>query len=83
MKKFALLKYHWKMFKIRFHRFWKCVTGYITMDGAPRKCPHCKSKKLETYETFMHDQGFIEEYWVRCSKCKKQVGVWAYGYWQD
>lgn len=57
------------------------LTGYIGKDLEPLKCPHCKCKKLETYETFIHDQGFVEECWVRCSKCKKHVGVWAYGSW--
>lgn len=57
------------------------LLGYRKMDGEPIKCHHCKCKKLETYETFTCDQGFLEEYWVRCSKCKEHVGVWAYGSW--
>ncbi len=57
------------------------LLGYIEKNGEPKKCSYCKCKKLETYEVFRHDQGFVEEYWVRCSKCKKKVGVWAYGSW--
>ena len=57
------------------------VLGYRKSSGEPDKCPHCKCKDLETYETFRHDQGFVEEYWVRCSKCKEHVGTWAYGSW--
>lgn len=60
---------------------WKRLTGYIDKNGVPTKCPYCKCKQMETYETFRHDQGFLEEYWVRCSKCKQQTGVWAYGSW--
>ena len=59
------------------------LLGYIDKEGAPTKCPYCKSKETEVYETFRHDQGFIEEEWVRCKKCKKQIGVWSYGSWQD
>lgn len=61
--------------------WWQIKRGYIDKDFAPKKCPICKSKELETYEVFRHDQGFIEEYWVRCKKCKKRLGVWAYGSW--
>lgn len=57
------------------------ILGYKTKEGEPIKCPHCKCKKIETYETFRHDQGFVEEFWVRCDNCKEPLGVWAYGSW--
>lgn len=81
--KVYLLKYKVRRFIFYLHHIWNWVAGYQKLDGKPRKCPYCKCKTLETYETFRHDQGFIEEYWVRCSNCKKQVGVWAYGHWQN
>lgn len=81
--RWAIFKCNLRSLKFKVYRFWRCILGYIDISGAPKKCPHCKCKHLETYETFRHDQGFIEEYWVRCTKCKEQVGVWAYGYWQN
>lgn len=72
-----------KVLKFRLSRFKRVLLGYIEKDGTPKKCPHCKSKELEVYETFRHDQGFIEEEWVRCKHCKQQVGVWAYGGWTE
>ena len=74
------MKYNWQ-FKL--YHLKRRLLGYIERDGTPKKCPYCKSKELETYEEFIHDQGFIEEYWVRCKKCKKQVGIWAYGSWYE
>lgn len=57
--------------------------GYLGKDYEPLKCPFCHCKKIETYERFIHDQGFVEEYWVRCSNCKERLGVWAYGSWYN
>ena len=67
--------------KYKINILWQRLRGYIGKDLEPKKCPYCKCKKLETYNTFIHDQGFVEEYWVRCSKCKEHIGTWAYGSW--
>ena len=69
--------------KYKLSRFINVLLGYNHKDGSPRKCPFCKSKDLEVYKTFRHDQGFIEEEWIRCKRCKKQVAVWAYGSWVE
>ena len=55
--------------------------GYLTEDMQPLKCPYCECDQLETYQTFYDDCHRLEEYWVRCSNCKKDVGLWSYGYW--
>lgn len=55
--------------------------GYIDKNLAPLKCPFCNSIELESYDFYRHDQGFIEEYSVRCKHCQKDVGHWAYGGW--
>lgn len=62
---------------------WLVWRGYLDKDGAPLKCPFCRCKEIETYNTFRHDQGFIEEYWVRCKNCKEHLGTWAYGSWYN
>ena len=48
--------------KYKINILWQRLKGYIGKDLEPKKCPYCKCKKLETYETFRHDQGFVEEY---------------------
>lgn len=70
-----------RKFLFRLCLWWQIKRGFIDKNYAPIKCPFCKCKEIETYETFIHDQGFIEEYWVRCKNCKKHLGVWAYGSW--
>lgn len=75
------LKNNIKILKFHINLKFQQLKGYIGRDGEPKKCPYCKSKELETYETFRHDQGFVEEYWVRCKKCKQRVAVWSYGDW--
>jgi transposase-like protein len=59
----------------------KQLLGYIGKDFEPKKCPQCKCKKIITYKTFLDDQGRVDEYWVKCSRCGKHLGVWAYGSW--
>lgn len=81
MKNKFYLKDRIIVFQHKLSCFRNVLLGYNHLDGSPKKCPFCKSGDLEVYETFRHDQGFIEEEWIRCKRCKKQVAVWAYGSW--
>ena len=66
----------------RFKRYIKkqIKDGYINEDLAPLKCPFCDCKKLEEYQTFYENHMPIEK-WIRCTNCKKDVGIWSYGGW--
>lgn len=62
---------------------WEIKNGYIEPDGTPIKCIHCDSTELEEFNEY-HIDGYgstLAEYSVRCKKCGKTVGHWAYGYW--
>lgn len=62
---------------------WEIKNGYIEPDGTPIKCIHCDSTDLEEFNEYYID-GYgstLAEYSVRCKKCGKTVGHWAYGYW--
>ena len=63
---------------------WEIKNGYIEPDGTPIKCIHCDSTELEEFNEYYID-GYgstLAEYSVRCKKCGKTVGHWAYGYWE-
>lgn len=63
---------------------WEIKNGYIEPDGTPIKCIHCDSTELEEFNEY-HIDGYgstLAEYSVRCKKCGKTVGHWAYGYWE-
>lgn len=66
----------------RFKRYIKkqIRKGYLDKDLAPLKCPFCDYEDLETYESIYENHMTIET-WVRCKKCQKHVGTWAYGGW--
>ena len=62
---------------------WEIKNGYIEPDGTPIKCIHCDSTDLEEFNEYYID-GYgstLAEYSVRCKKCGRTVGHWAYGYW--
>ena len=62
---------------------WEIKCGYIEPDGTPIKCIHCDSTELEEFDEY-HIDGYgstLAEYSVRCKKCGRTVGHWAYGYW--
>ena len=62
---------------------WEIKNGYIEPDGTPIKCIHCDSIELEEFNEY-HIDGYgstLAEYSVRCKKCGRTVGHWAYGYW--
>lgn len=62
---------------------WEIKCGYIEPDGTPIKCIHCDSTELEEFNEY-HIDGYgstLAEYSVRCKKCGRTVGHWAYGYW--
>ena len=82
MKKIKLFLQNlkWRI-KIYFWLLPRRLKGYINRDGSPRKCHKCGCRNVERYNTFRDDQGFIEEYWVRCAKCKEHLGIWSCGGW--
>lgn len=55
--------------------------GYMREDGTPLKCQHCDSKKLKDTKIII-DESRVLEYQVVCEECRREVGYWAYGYWQ-
>lgn len=62
---------------------WEIKNGYIEPDGTPIRCIHCDSTELEEFNEY-HIDGYgstLAEYSVRCKKCGRTVGHWAYGYW--
>lgn len=42
------------------------------------KCPSCGCQELD-HAYFRHDQGFLEEEWYSCKKCKRLKYHWSYG----
>lgn len=60
------------------------LLGYIGKDLEPLKCPHCKCKELEKDESFTDEAWgtYYEcEFTLKCKKCGKRAGHWAYGSW--
>lgn len=54
--------------------------GYYLEDGEPIKCYNCESEELEEIEE-CYDYSLLLEYGVKCSKCNKELGYFAYGNW--
>lgn len=53
-------------------------------DLEPIKCHHCGSTDLEDTGHIVEELGThcVTEYTKVCKGCGKEVGLWAYGYWQ-
>lgn len=62
------------------------IDEYFEQDGAPKKCPKCKSKKftekiIGVVDLFQGQGPICEvEYFCECGEC---VGFWAYGSWDS
>lgn len=55
--------------------------GYISSDGAPKKCL-CGCSEFKEVNVY-RGEGYTEEYSLQCKneKCLKIVGTWSYGNW--
>lgn len=63
----------------------KINDGYLSKhDLEPIKCEYCDSKNLEDTGFIVEELGthVTTEYKKVCKDCGKEVGYWAYGYWQ-
>lgn len=68
---------------VRLERTAKCyvlnaITVKVPEMNKKDKCPTCKCTETKTH-TVTHDQGFIEETWTECKKCKRLKHHWSYG----
>lgn len=61
---------------------YKCdiILGYISENGEPLKCRSCGSYEIINSVEYFDDY-ILCEYGVKCGKCGKQAGHWAYGNW--
>lgn len=72
--------FHLQCLKQRITNFYCIKKGYIDKDFCPIKCT-CGSTDLEEcYQDYIENT--LIEYEVRCKKCGKKLGHWAYGYWE-
>lgn len=56
------------------------MNEYYKDDGTPLRCRHCLSDNLISV-TKCEINGTICEFAVDCNHCGKNVGYWAYGYY--
>ena len=56
------------------------IDEFYEEDGKPVKCPNCISSSLSfiTKETI---DGTISQCEIKCALCNKELGYWAYGYY--
>lgn len=54
------------------HKHW------IQLMNKKDRCPNCGCTETVT-NNFSHDQGFLEETWTECKKCKRLKHHWSYG----
>lgn len=53
---------------------------YFFYGGSTKRCMACGSDVLFG-EVISADHGFTSEWKLSCTKCKEEVGYWAYGHW--